>query len=478
MDGSLDHGFGQDGLIRGMFPNTVGNFIAEILLFDDGRILTVGAYQMFDDAGNYHPSAVIQRFNGNGSLDQSFGNGGFVTIENCWANAATIQMDGRILVAGIKVLNSGNYDFLVARYYEDGSLDTDFDEDGIAITDLGYANINCYGVGVQTDGKILLAGSVYDLNANIALVRYKPDGSLDENFGEYGKVFTDFGKRESIFAMAVDKERIYLSGWQDGFTTPALGQFGLLAAYQSGPICNNSFEVTIPDAYAINPGGNVNTVYVGYQPASSITLTASPSGGNAPDSYNWSTSPSQTTQQITVSPTTTSTYTCTVTDATGCAASSTKTITVVDIRTPGKPGKVNICHRDLKGKWTTLSVLAGSVAEHLTHGDYLGICNNNSSSNEVLTRAANETGNSEIISEEFKIYPNPATHFLDVQWAKTNNSQSTIRILNAEGRVVRTVTTEGAINNQRISLDGLAKGIYMLVLKTGSDQQVSKFVIQ
>jgi hypothetical protein len=80
--------------------------------------------------------------------------------------------------------------------------------------------------------------------------------------------------------------------------------------------------------------------------------------------------------------------------------------------------------------------------------------------------------------KEFKLFPNPATHFLDVQWTSKNTSQSTIRILNAEGRVVKTLTTKGAVNNQRISLDGLAKGIYMLVLKTGSDQQVSKFVIQ
>jgi hypothetical protein len=89
-----------------------------------------------------------------------------------------------------------------------------------------------------------------------------------------------------------------------------------------------------------------------------------------------------------------------------------------------------------------------------------------------------QTDANEITLKEFKIYPNPATHFLDVQWTTKNTSQSTINILNVEGRVVRTFTMSGTVNTKRISLDGLAKGVYMLVLQTGNEQQVAKFVIQ
>ncbi|HET6226547.1 MAG TPA: T9SS type A sorting domain-containing protein, partial [Bacteroidia bacterium] len=83
-----------------------------------------------------------------------------------------------------------------------------------------------------------------------------------------------------------------------------------------------------------------------------------------------------------------------------------------------------------------------------------------------------------ILQNGLRVKPNPATNFLDVQWTTRNISQTSIRILNAEGKIVKTITTQRTVNQQRISLDGLAKGIYMLVLKTGSDQQVSKFVIQ
>ena len=39
-------------------------------------------------------------------------------------------------------------------------------------------------------------------------------------------------------------------------------------------------------------------------------------------------------------------------------------------------GTVDICHRDLNGKWMTLSVLPELIADHLTHGDNLGPCLN------------------------------------------------------------------------------------------------------
>ena len=122
--------------------------------------------------------------------------------------------------------------------------------------------------------------------------------------------------------------------------------------------------------------------------------------------------------------------------------------------------------------------MTSSVAEHLAHGDYLGICNTPPPPPVEVGSTAKQTNTNEITATGFKIYHNPATHFLDVQWTTTNTSQSTIRILNAEGKVVKTFTTKGAVNTQRISLAGLTKGIYMLVLKSGSDQQVSKIVIQ
>jgi len=433
----------------------------------------------------YENGARSILFDVNWPISAGIGVGGFVIKNN------KLYLGGSY---SNNVLNTN--DAALFCYNSNGELDTEFDDDGIKIL---ISDFNGYSkfvnqIQIQDDGYFLLSGhyipdfDIYDNNR--FFIKLKPDGSHDPNFNGNGifelnsiqdpnTAITYSGINSGeIFIQADGK--ILLYGIHYTLDDGAVG-FHLLRLHNSVISCHeSSLSATISDAFAITPGGNLNTVYIGYHPASSITLTATPSGGNAPYSYNWSTVPAQSTQQITVSPAIPGTYNynVTVTDATGCTAQFSKTIKAVNIISGQNLDKVYICHRDLKGKWTTLSVLQGSVANHLAHGDYLGPCNTNSSNSEILTRVANETGGQEIIPKGFKIYPNPATHFLYVQWSIKNTSHSYIRILNAEGKTVKTFTTQGAVNQQRISLNGLAKGVYMLVLKTGSDQQVSKFVIQ
>src|SRR5262249_12672180 len=85
--------------------------------------------------------------------------------------SVTVQSDGKILVAG-----SAWNDFALARYNADGSLDTSFDGDGKVTTDIGLSDQG-NSVTVQADGKILVAG-VTGIG-DFALVRYNADGTLD-----------------------------------------------------------------------------------------------------------------------------------------------------------------------------------------------------------------------------------------------------------------------------------------------------------
>jgi uncharacterized delta-60 repeat protein len=62
-------------------------------------------------------------------------------------------------------------------------------------TDLG-GNDGAWGVALQEDGKIVVAGGVLaagKADGDFALARYNADGSLDESFGVGGKVITDLG---------------------------------------------------------------------------------------------------------------------------------------------------------------------------------------------------------------------------------------------------------------------------------------------
>jgi uncharacterized delta-60 repeat protein len=137
-----------------------------------------------------------------GSLDTTFGGGdGKVTTDfggvDDWALALGIDSDGKIVVAGAS--DDGTGDFALARYTIDGILDTTFGTGGKATTDIGGGDwVNA--LGFQSSGKIVVAG-VSD--GDFALARYNSNGSLDTTFGTLGIVTTDIGTSSDDWAGAL-----------------------------------------------------------------------------------------------------------------------------------------------------------------------------------------------------------------------------------------------------------------------------------
>jgi uncharacterized delta-60 repeat protein len=114
------------------------------------------------------------------------------------AYAVAIQpLDSKIIVAGS--VNFG--DFALVRYNVDGSLDTSFDSDGKVITNLG-ATDEIYALAIQPDGKIVAAGT---RGNNIALARYNADGSLDTSFDADGIVVSTSGRLRAVALQADGK---------------------------------------------------------------------------------------------------------------------------------------------------------------------------------------------------------------------------------------------------------------------------------
>src|SRR5205823_4239851 len=110
------------------------------------------------------------------------------------------QWDGKIVVVGT---SSG--DFAIARYQPDGTLDPSFGDGGTAKTDFSdvYDSFDqANAVVIQGNGKIVVAGSTHDENccatSNFALVRYNVDGTLDGSFGTDGKVITSVGEDDAV----------------------------------------------------------------------------------------------------------------------------------------------------------------------------------------------------------------------------------------------------------------------------------------
>src|SRR5262249_18169598 len=123
-----------------------------------------------------------------GALDPTFGNQGRVKTDfqrsNDLAYGMALQPDGKIVVAGISFIgiSAAGGDFSVAQYNPNGTLDSSFGVRGKVTTDFGLTD-QASSVVVQPDGKIIVAGGTYltfpAAGGQFALARYNPDGSLD-----------------------------------------------------------------------------------------------------------------------------------------------------------------------------------------------------------------------------------------------------------------------------------------------------------
>ena len=198
-DGTLDNTFGFGGKVRTDFPGLAA-VPSSVVIQPDGKIVVAGgAFPQFTFAGNFE----VVRYNRNGSLDTSFGNGGIVTTtfpEGSYAFDVALQADGKIIAAGTVFVDfipgePSNTDFALARYNPDGTPDTTFGNGGQVSTDFVGMEDDAFSVLVQSDGKIVAVGSANDPATyyNFAAVRYLSNGTIDTTFGVAGKVSTDFG---------------------------------------------------------------------------------------------------------------------------------------------------------------------------------------------------------------------------------------------------------------------------------------------
>lgn len=191
-DGSLDPDFGTDGKVTTDFAEG-GDYAYASQIQPDGKIVVVGESQNGSDW-----LFAVARYLPNGELDPDFGTDGNVTTlvgdgAEAVAWSVVLQSDGKILVAG-RASNGTNTDFALVRYESDGSLDPGFGASGIVITPLGTGNDEGWPVAVQSDGKILVAGSTDNgSDYDFVVIRYDADGTLDTSFGTVGKVIFPIG---------------------------------------------------------------------------------------------------------------------------------------------------------------------------------------------------------------------------------------------------------------------------------------------
>lgn len=240
--GDLDSSFGEGGRVVTAFGlSTAGQALA---IQPDGKIVLAGRFGQFRNYG-FNCAAcgfAVSRFRSDGSLDASFGQDGLVrtdiTPELDAADQLLIQPDGKILVGGYggkeRGVSEPVSDFALVRYMPNGTLDEGFGTAGMVTTDFGFRD-GIQAMALQPDGKIIAAGySIDDIGDgpfSLALARYNMDGDLDLTFGSGGRIVADGGQ---ILALSVLPDgRIRAAGVSGGSF--------LLASYNQSGSLDTSF---------------------------------------------------------------------------------------------------------------------------------------------------------------------------------------------------------------------------------------------
>lgn len=218
--GLPDPAFGTGGVVTTAVGLSGGGAYA-VAVQPDQRIVAAG-YAM--DTG-----VMVARYLANGALDTSFGGTGLVIVPlgncassfgGCVATSVLVQPDGRIVVAGSRTGNG----FLLLRFHGDGTLDQSFGNGGVVLTPVGLAGAIANALVRLPDGKLVTAGesssneSAYDYT----LVRHLPNGVVDTTFGQGGVVTTPISKEyDTAYALAVQANGMLV----------AAGDRGALARY-------------------------------------------------------------------------------------------------------------------------------------------------------------------------------------------------------------------------------------------------------
>ena len=231
-NGALDGAFGSGGIAWTNFGT--GGIARDLVIQPDGKIVEVG--HTSPPSFPFDRFALV-RFNANGTLDASFGSGGKVTTTFPGFSAAAavvLQPDGKLVAAGGGFSSSNNGGFGLARYNGDGSLDTSFGDGGTVLTDFGPFGDSARDIALASDGTIVAAGGFVtpSFSGDFALARYTVEGALDTSFGIGGRVTTDFaGASEAVNAVAIQSDGKIVAA---GVRSPSGHAEFALARYETG----------------------------------------------------------------------------------------------------------------------------------------------------------------------------------------------------------------------------------------------------
>jgi uncharacterized delta-60 repeat protein len=200
--GALDNSFDSDGKQTVSFaPSSAVAY--GVAIDSHNRIVIAGTI-------GYHDGIAVARLTAGGALDSSFDGDGKQTIQfSSYAQASAVAVDSqdRIVIAGST--GTAFSDFAVARLTSAGALDSNFDGDGKLTIAFGTADDYGYGVKVDSLDRVIVAGSTSlttSTDFDFAVARLTTTGALDNSFDGDGKQTVNFGGFHDVaYAVALNR---------------------------------------------------------------------------------------------------------------------------------------------------------------------------------------------------------------------------------------------------------------------------------
>jgi uncharacterized delta-60 repeat protein len=267
-NGTLDASFGSGGIVTTSFTSRVNPAgRAELALDPNTGQIVVVAPLKGPPGGTV--STVVVRYNTDGSLDTGFGSNppGYVTLSKLNFPTVAVQSDDRVVVAGeILSPNGQYYEIGLDRLTATGAPDNSFGTNGAVVTSSSDHDV-VRSVTIQANGQILVGGT-QSLPATLLVARYNTDGSLDSTFGTNGIAMG--GSHVGTGTMALEPDgRIVLAGYTNvsGPLLLALARFlatgpqiGSFTASPNLVAAGSSLTLTASGISDANPGATVTQV--------------------------------------------------------------------------------------------------------------------------------------------------------------------------------------------------------------------------
>ncbi|NNV54591.1 T9SS type A sorting domain-containing protein [Limnovirga soli] len=239
--GTLNENFGNKGT---MVDNLYIGGCKSVISLKDGRFIGAGN-GFLNNVGGF----LIARYFENGVVDSSFGLKGKTLVDFRLGTeslvSAELQSNGKIVAAGSYSPTSITQIGL-ARLQVDGTIDSSFGINGMVTFHFGLASNKIFirDVAIQADDKILLTGMSRKNDNDIStsfITRFLKDGAVDESFGDKGTIQTIFDDEIEIKAIAIQDDEKILLGGNSGYLS-GLSQFLMIRYLQNGEI-DKSFGI-------------------------------------------------------------------------------------------------------------------------------------------------------------------------------------------------------------------------------------------